>query len=41
VRLAQRGRLRWNVETMPLDAFAAAHARLAAGEVQGRIVLVP
>lgn len=41
VRLAQRGRLRWNVETMPLDEFAAAHARLAAGEVQGRLVLVP
>lgn len=41
VRLAQRGRLRWDVETMPLEEFAAAHRRLAAGEVTGRLVLVP
>lgn len=41
VRLAERGRLRWEVEPMPLRDAAAAHARLRAGEVEGRIVLVP
>ncbi|CAN5247943.1 NAD(P)-dependent alcohol dehydrogenase [soil metagenome] len=41
VRLAARGRLRWNVESVPLDEVAAAHARLRAGEVDGRLVLVP
>ncbi len=41
VRLAQRHRLRWDVETLPLEEFAEAHRRLAASEVQGRLVLVP
>ncbi|MEO6295057.1 MAG: alcohol dehydrogenase catalytic domain-containing protein [Candidatus Limnocylindria bacterium] len=41
VRLAQRGRLSWEVETMPLREAAAAHARLRAGDMDGRLVLVP
>lgn len=41
VRLAQRGRLRWEVEAVPLRQVASAHARLRAGEVTGRLVLVP
>jgi len=41
VRLAQRGRLRWEVETVPLREAAAAHERLRAGSVEGRLVLVP
>ncbi|MEP7082381.1 MAG: alcohol dehydrogenase catalytic domain-containing protein [Chloroflexota bacterium] len=41
VRLAGRGRLKWNVETLPLREAASAHARLRAGDVDGRLVLVP
>lgn len=41
VRLAQRHRLRWDVETLPLEEFAEAYRRLEAGEVRGRLVLVP
>lgn len=41
VGLAARGRIHWNVETMPLAEAAAAHARLRGGEVDGRLVLVP
>jgi propanol-preferring alcohol dehydrogenase len=41
VRLARRGRLRWDVERMPLADAQAAHDRLAAGKVEGRLVLVP
>lgn len=41
VHLAGRGRLHWNVETMPLASAAAAHARLREGDVEGRLVLVP
>ncbi len=41
VRLAQRGRLHWDVETLPLEDAAAAHDRLRAGDVEGRLVLVP
>ncbi|HUF06299.1 MAG TPA: alcohol dehydrogenase catalytic domain-containing protein [Candidatus Binatia bacterium] len=41
VRLAARGRLRWEVEPMPLREVSAAHARLRAGDANGRIVLVP
>lgn len=41
VRLARRGRLRWEVERMPLAEAQAAHDRLAAGRVEGRLVLVP
>jgi propanol-preferring alcohol dehydrogenase len=41
VRLARRGRLRWEVERMPLERAQEAHDRLAAGKVAGRLVLVP
>jgi propanol-preferring alcohol dehydrogenase len=41
VRLARRGRLRWEVERMPLERAGEAHDRLAAGKVAGRLVLVP
>lgn len=41
VRLAERGRLHWATETMPLTEAIAAHERLRAGEVRGRLVLVP
>jgi propanol-preferring alcohol dehydrogenase len=41
VRLAERGRLHWDVETLPLADASAAHERLRAGEVAGRLVLVP
>jgi propanol-preferring alcohol dehydrogenase len=41
VALAAAGVVTWGVESMPLANAAAAHARLARGEVQGRIVLVP
>lgn len=41
VRLAQRGRLHWDTEPMPLADATDAHARLRAGDVRGRLVLVP
>ncbi len=41
VGLAERGRLHWNVETMQLVDAATAHARLRAGDVDGRLVLEP
>ena len=41
VRLARRGRLRWDIETMPLARAPAAHDRLRRGEIRGRVVLVP
>jgi alcohol dehydrogenase, propanol-preferring len=41
VRLAARGRLHWDVEAIPLREVAAAHARLRAGDFDGRLVLVP
>jgi propanol-preferring alcohol dehydrogenase len=41
VHLARRGRLRWTVDRMPLREAQAAHDRLAAGGVPGRLVLVP
>jgi propanol-preferring alcohol dehydrogenase len=41
VRLAERGRLAWHVEPMPLAHAAAAHERLREGRVIGRLVLVP
>ena len=41
VQLARRGRLEWEVERMPLAEARAAHDRLAAGDVEGRLVLVP
>lgn len=41
VGIAERGELTWSVERMPLDQAQAAHDRLRAGEVNGRLVLVP
>jgi propanol-preferring alcohol dehydrogenase len=41
VRIAKRGRLRWDVEPMALRDASRAHARLRAGKVPGRLVLVP
>lgn len=41
VRLARRDRLSWSTESMPLAGAAAAHERLRAGSVEGRLVLVP
>jgi D-arabinose 1-dehydrogenase-like Zn-dependent alcohol dehydrogenase len=41
VRLAERGRLDWAIDTMPLAEATAAHERLRAGKVAGRLVLVP
>ena len=41
VRLAESGQLRWDVETVPLTEASAAHGRLRAGDVRGRLVLVP
>ena len=41
VRIARRGRLRWDVERMPLRDAAKAHARLRRRKVNGRFVLVP
>ncbi|HEX7195558.1 MAG TPA: zinc-binding dehydrogenase, partial [Candidatus Limnocylindria bacterium] len=41
VRLAEEGSLRWDVEASPLADASAAHARLRAGDVPGRLVLVP
>ncbi len=41
VRQAKRGRMRWDVERMPLKKARSAHDRLLAGRVAGRIVLVP
>ena len=38
VKVARGGRLRWSVEEMPLSRAAEAHARLASGRVEGRIV---
>ena len=41
VRLARRGRMKWEVERMPLRKARSAHDRLLAGQVRGRLVLVP
>ena len=41
VQLAARGRIHWETESLPLREAATAHARLRAGEVDGRLVLVP
>ncbi len=41
VELAAAGALTWDVEVAPLEEAAIAHARLAGGEVRGRVVLVP
>ncbi|MDQ3690178.1 MAG: alcohol dehydrogenase catalytic domain-containing protein [Chloroflexota bacterium] len=41
VRLAESGALRWDIDPVPLGEANAAHARLRAGAVTGRLVLVP
>src|SRR6266536_173277 len=41
LELAQTGRIRWNVEPLPLRLVNAAHDRLRDGEAVDRIVLVP
>ena len=41
VQLAESGKLQWDVETAPLEGAASAHSRLRAGDVNGRLVLVP
>jgi len=41
VRLAESGALRWDVDPVPLGEASAAHVRLRAGGVTGRLVLVP
>ena len=41
VRRARARKMRWSVERMPLTEVEEAHRRLRAGEVEGRIVLVP
>ena len=41
VAMAQRGELGWSVVRVPLAEAQAAHDRLRAGEVDGRLVLVP
>jgi alcohol dehydrogenase, propanol-preferring len=41
VRRARRRKMRWSVERVPLADAQEAHRRLRAGEVEGRIVLVP
>ena len=41
IRIAQRGDLQYSVERLPLEAAADAHRRIKAGDVDGRLVLVP
>jgi alcohol dehydrogenase, propanol-preferring len=41
IEFAHHHRLQYTVETMPLDQAQEAHRRLRAGEVAGRVVLVP
>lgn len=41
VRLARAGRIRWEVERMPLGEAQAAHERVRNGEPTSRVVLVP
>lgn len=41
VRLAEDGRVTWSTERLPLDGAMEAHRRLRAGDVEGRLVLVP
>ena len=38
---AKLGRIRWDVESLPLDKANEALVRLRKGEVPGRIVLIP
>jgi alcohol dehydrogenase, propanol-preferring len=41
IGLAQRERLEYTIETMPLEQAEEAHRRVRAGETRGRIVLIP
>ena len=41
IALAERGQIRAEIEPVPLSVGADAYRRLAAGEVDGRIVVVP
>ena len=41
IALAQRERLQYTIETLPLEEAQAAHDRLRSGEAKGRLVLVP
>ena len=41
IELAQRERLEYTIETMPLEQAEEAHRRVRAGETRGRIVLIP
>lgn len=41
VAVAASGALTWDVEVLPLEEAAIAHARLERGDVRGRLVLVP
>ncbi|MCV0402380.1 MAG: alcohol dehydrogenase catalytic domain-containing protein [Chloroflexi bacterium] len=41
VRLAETDAIQWRTETMPLEGALDAHARLRAGSIDGRLVLVP
>ncbi len=41
IALAERGQIKAEIEPVPLSAGADAYRRLAAGEVDGRVVIVP
>ncbi|MCS7234876.1 MAG: zinc-binding dehydrogenase [Armatimonadota bacterium] len=41
VGLARSGRLRWHVETLPLEQVKEALERVRRGRVLGRLVLAP
>ena len=41
IALAERGQIKAEIEPVPLSAGAEAYQRLAAGEVDGRVVIVP
>jgi len=41
VRLAEEGRITWSTERVSLEDAVEAHRRLRAGDVEGRLVLVP
>lgn len=41
VDLAESGQVQWDVDTLPLAEASAAHERLRASDVRGRLVLVP
>jgi len=41
VDLAESGQVQWDIDTLPLAEASAAHERLRASDVRGRLVLVP